>query len=113
MHVVNKNHLWAFFLQELTLVTKPGEGFGFSISGGVNGHPGNPFDETDEGIFINQVVQNSREIVQSWMWLISISFQIIPGGAAERDGRLKVGTRILQVYLASLLYLLLTLASDR
>lgn len=39
----------------MTLVTKPGEGFGFAISGGVNGYPGNPLDETDEGIFISQV----------------------------------------------------------
>ena len=44
-------------LQELTLVTKPGEGFGFSICGGVNGYPGNPLDETDEGIFISEVSQ--------------------------------------------------------
>lgn len=43
-------------MNELTLVTKPGEGFGFSIIGGVNGYPGNPLDETDEGIFISQVV---------------------------------------------------------
>ena len=42
-------------LKELTLVTKPGEGFGFSINGGVNSYSGNPFDETDEGIFISQV----------------------------------------------------------
>ena len=52
--VVSKFHCGGF-TQELTLVTKPGEGFGFSISGGVNGHPGNPFDVTDEGIFISQV----------------------------------------------------------
>ena len=36
-------------------MTKPGEGFGFAIGGGVNGYPGNPLDETDEGIFISQV----------------------------------------------------------
>ena len=41
--------------QELTLVTKPGEGFGLSLSGGVNGYHGNPLDETDEGLFISQV----------------------------------------------------------
>ena len=41
--------------QELTLVTKPGEGFGISLSGGVNGYHGNLLDETDEGIFISQV----------------------------------------------------------
>ena len=57
-------------------MTKPGEGFGFSFSGGVNGDLANPFDETDEGIFVSEVV---------------------PGGAAARDGRLTVGTRILQV----------------
>ena len=43
--------------QELTLVTKPGEGFGLSLSGGVNGYLGNPLDETDEGIFIHQVCE--------------------------------------------------------
>lgn len=42
-------------LKELTLVTKPGEGFGFVITGGVNSYLGNPFDDTDEGIFISQV----------------------------------------------------------
>ena len=36
-------------------MTKPGEGFGLSLSGGVNGFQGNPLDETDEGIFISQV----------------------------------------------------------
>jgi protein scribble len=60
------------------LVAKPGEGFGFSFVGGVNGDPGNPYDDTDEGIFISQ---------------------IISGGAAEKDGRLSEGMRILQVTL--------------
>lgn len=41
--------------RELTLVTKPGEGFGFTISGGVSGYAGNPLDDTDEGIFVAQV----------------------------------------------------------
>ena len=44
-------------------MTKPGEGFGFSISGGVNGYSGNPFDETDEGIFISQVPWLARGLV--------------------------------------------------
>jgi len=48
-----------YSLQELTLVTKPGEGFGLAISGGVNGYPGNPMDETDEGIFISQVCMST------------------------------------------------------
>ena len=42
-------------LKEVTLVTKPGEGFGFVITGGLNGYPGNPLDDTDEGIFLSQV----------------------------------------------------------
>lgn len=42
-------------LMEVTLVTKPGEGFGFSVIGGVNSVSGNPLDETDEGLFISQV----------------------------------------------------------
>jgi len=41
--------------REITLVTKPGVGFGFTICGGVSGYSGNPFDDTDEGIFIAQV----------------------------------------------------------
>lgn len=69
-------------LQELTLVTRPGEGFGFSITGGVNSRPGNHSDPTDEGIFISQV---------------------IPGGTCEQDGRLAVGMRILQVNSISML----------
>lgn len=59
-------------------MSKPGCGFGFSIGGGVNGEPLNPHDETDEGVFITQIV---------------------PGGASEQDGRLAVGTRILQVHI--------------
>ena len=43
-------------------MTKPGEGFGLSLSGGVNGYHGNPLDETDEGLFISQV---SRRLVPS------------------------------------------------
>lgn len=33
----------------------PGEKLGISIRGGVKGRPGNPLDETDEGIFISKV----------------------------------------------------------
>lgn len=39
------------------------------IKGGLRGHRGNPLDKTDEGVFISKI--NS-------------------GGAAKRDGRLKV-----------------------
>lgn len=42
-------------LLELTLVAKPGEGFGFVVAGGVNSYCGNPLDDTDEGIFVSQV----------------------------------------------------------
>ena len=45
-------------LQEITMVTKAGEGFGLAIAGGVNSYSGNPLDETDEGIFISQVGWN-------------------------------------------------------
>eukprot|EP00118_Oscarella_pearsei_P021971 m.250499 g.250499 ORF g.250499 m.250499 type:complete len:506 (+) comp40321_c3_seq15:80-1597(+) len=70
-------------LKEVNLVAKPGQGFGLSIRGGVNGYAGNPTDPTDEGIFISQVV---------------------PGGAAAEDKRLQVGQRILQVNNISLLH---------
>ena len=45
-------------LKEITLVTKPSEGFGFVITGGINSYSGNPLDDTDEGIFISQVTAN-------------------------------------------------------
>ena len=97
-------------MQELTLVTKPGEGFGLSLSGGVNGYHGNPLDETDEGIFISQVSNFyilTRDLLSVFLTIVNTTslttiythtpLQIIPGGAAEIDGRLKEGTRILQV----------------
>nr|CAD7425249.1 unnamed protein product [Timema monikensis] len=52
------------------------------IKGGLRGHRGNPLDRTDEGVFISKI--NS-------------------GGAAKRDGRLKVGMRLLEVNGVSLL----------
>ena len=33
----------------------PGEKLGISIRGGAKGHPGNPLDSKDEGIFISKV----------------------------------------------------------
>lgn len=36
---------------------QPGEKLGISIRGGAKGHAGNPFDSTDEGIFISKVLQ--------------------------------------------------------
>lgn len=58
-----------FRLQELTIVRHDGEKLGMHIKGGLRGHKGNPLDKTDEGVFISKI--NS-------------------GGAAKRDGRLKV-----------------------
>ncbi|XP_078585589.1 protein scribble homolog isoform X9 [Branchiostoma floridae x Branchiostoma japonicum] len=69
-------------LQEINLIKAPGEKLGISIRGGVRGHPGNPLDKSDEGIFISKVSQV---------------------GAAARDARLKVGMRILEVNNQSLL----------
>ena len=41
----------------------PGEKLGISIRGGAKGHPGNPLDPKDEGIFISKVYvsQNSAK----------------------------------------------------
>ncbi|NWS35814.1 SCRIB protein, partial [Polioptila caerulea] len=69
-------------MQEICIEKAPGEKLGISIRGGAKGHAGNPFDPTDEGIFISKV---------------SCS------GAAARDGRLQVGMRILEVNHQSLL----------
>ncbi|XP_054622226.1 protein scribble homolog isoform X15 [Dunckerocampus dactyliophorus] len=69
-------------MQEVVIHKQPGEKLGISIRGGAKGHAGNPFDPTDEGIFISKVSSS---------------------GAAARDGRLQVGMRILEVNNHSLL----------
>uniref|UniRef100_A0A8D3B1B8 Protein scribble homolog n=1 Tax=Scophthalmus maximus TaxID=52904 RepID=A0A8D3B1B8_SCOMX len=69
-------------MQEIIIQKQPGEKLGISIRGGAKGHAGNPFDPTDEGIFISKVSSS---------------------GAAARDGRLQVGLRILEVNNHSLL----------
>ncbi|KAF6720564.1 scribble-like protein [Oryzias melastigma] len=69
-------------MQEVFIQKQPGEKLGISIRGGAKGHAGNPFDPTDEGIFISKVSST---------------------GAAARDGRLQVGMRILEVNNHSLL----------
>lgn len=48
-----------------------GEKLGMHIKGGLRGHRGNPLDRADEGVFVSKI--NS-------------------GGAAKRDGRLKVSS---------------------
>ncbi|XP_063780808.1 protein scribble homolog [Pseudophryne corroboree] len=69
-------------MQEICIVKTLGEKLGISIRGGAKGHPGNPLDPTDEGVFISKVSSS---------------------GAAARDGRLRVGMRILEVNQQSLL----------
>ncbi|XP_035980730.1 protein scribble homolog isoform X21 [Fundulus heteroclitus] len=69
-------------MQEVLIQKQSGEKLGISIRGGAKGHAGNPFDPTDEGIFISKVSST---------------------GAAARDGRLQVGMRILEVNNHSLL----------
>ncbi|KAJ8719039.1 hypothetical protein PYW07_016595 [Mythimna separata] len=68
--------------QDLTIIKQEGEKLGMHIKGGLNGQRGNPNDPNDEGVFISKI--NS-------------------GGAARRDGRLKVGMRLLEVNGVSLL----------
>ncbi|XP_028047401.1 protein lap4 isoform X4 [Monomorium pharaonis] len=67
---------------ELVITKEVGEKLGMHIKGGRRGQKGNPLDHTDEGVFISKI--NS-------------------GGAAKRDGRLKVGMRLLEVNGTSLL----------
>ncbi|XP_042748388.1 protein scribble homolog isoform X5 [Lagopus leucura] len=42
-------------MQEICIEKAPGEKLGISIRGGAKGHAGNPFDPTDEGIFISKM----------------------------------------------------------
>jgi len=44
-----------FSLQDLVIHKNPGEKLGISIRGGTSNQFGNPFDKTDEGIFISRV----------------------------------------------------------
>jgi len=67
-------HCWN--RQELTLSRGAGEKLGIHVQGGVGSRCGNPFDSTDEGIFISQILDN---------------------GVVARDGRLVTGQRILEV----------------
>ncbi|XP_066572271.1 protein scribble homolog isoform X2 [Amia ocellicauda] len=69
-------------MEDIVIEKLPGEKLGISIRGGAKGHAGNPFDPSDEGIFISKVSSS---------------------GAAARDGRLSVGLRILEVNGHSLL----------
>lgn len=71
-----------FTPQEVRIVKQEGERLGMHIKGGLNGQRGNPLDAADEGVFISKI--NSS-------------------GAAKRDGRLRVGQRILEVNGCSLL----------
>ncbi|CAH1400369.1 unnamed protein product [Nezara viridula] len=66
----------------LSIIREEGEKLGMHIKGGLRGHRGNPLDKSDEGVFISKI--NS-------------------GGAAKRDGRLRVGMRLLEVNGVSLL----------
>ncbi|CRK92451.1 CLUMA_CG006014, isoform A [Clunio marinus] len=68
--------------QEVTIVKTEGERLGMHIKGGLKGQRGNPLDPNDEGVFISKI--NSS-------------------GAVRRDGRLRVGMRILEVNGQSLL----------
>uniref|UniRef100_A0A8D9BFM2 Protein lap4 n=1 Tax=Cacopsylla melanoneura TaxID=428564 RepID=A0A8D9BFM2_9HEMI len=70
------------FPLEITLLRQESEKLGMHIKGGLRGQRGNPLDKNDEGVFITKI--NS-------------------GGAAKRDGRLKVGMRLLEVNGVSLL----------
>ncbi|PIK34568.1 hypothetical protein BSL78_28609, partial [Apostichopus japonicus] len=63
-------------LKEVFITKAPGEKLGISIRGGNKGHPGNPLDKNDEGIFISKI----NDV-----------------GAAAREGTLGVGQRILEV----------------
>ena len=62
-------------LQELTIHRAEDEKLGMNIKGGLRGHPGNPLDKHDEGVFISKINH---------------------GGAAKRDSRLKVMRRSLR-----------------
>ena len=69
-------------LQELSVFKAAGEKLGMSIKGGSKGMGYNPTEKTDEGIFISKISSD---------------------GAVAKDGRLKIGQRILEVNGTSLI----------
>lgn len=75
-------HVCLNFPQELTITKSDNEKLGMHIKGGLQGQRGNPLDRSDEGVFISKI--NSV-------------------GAARRDGRLRVGMRLIEVNGRSLL----------
>ena len=65
------------FFQEVKIEKQTEEKLGMLIKGGLHGQPGNPHDESDEGVFIAR---------------------INPGGhASRRSEELEVGQRIIEV----------------
>lgn len=66
----------------MTITKAENEKLGMHIKGGLQGQRGNPLDRSDEGVFISKI--NSV-------------------GAARRDGRLRVGMRLIEVNGRSLL----------
>lgn len=75
-------HVFIHEFQVVSIVKSDGERLGMHVKGGLQGQKGNPLDVNDEGVFISKI--NSS-------------------GAVRRDGRLKVGMRILEVNGQSLL----------
>ena len=64
-------------LMEIDLIkSHPEETLGIRIHGGIENKSANPYDSTDEGIFV---------------------IDVIPDTIAHRDTRLKIGTRIIEV----------------
>ena len=57
---ISCNVLPYLYFQEVTVTKYPGEKLGISIRGGAKGHPGNPLDPKDEGIFISKVCISSK-----------------------------------------------------
>lgn len=55
LNLTQKQGRLFLYLQEICIEKAPGEKLGISIRGGAKGHAGNPFDPTDEGIFISKV----------------------------------------------------------
>ncbi|KAJ8268456.1 hypothetical protein COCON_G00136280 [Conger conger] len=62
-------------MQVIEILKQPGEKLGISIRGGAKGHAGNPFDASDEGIFISKVSSSG-----------AAAGRAAPGGHADPGG---------------------------
>ncbi|XP_069813042.1 protein scribble homolog isoform X15 [Dendropsophus ebraccatus] len=80
-------------MQEICIVKTPGEKLGISIRGGAKGHPGNPLDPTDEGVFISKgfTTTTTTTITTDPIKLDYKTLAALPSSGLPKGNRLPLG----------------------